>query len=219
MTDRKASSHVADGTLVQMACNELGAAERAAVLAHLRDCEECRSVWQAVEKVQDAALGFDPGAIPPPEPRLAPEPRPRRLGYRLAAAAVFVAALVATQLFRTPDPTPSGASRDSPPVVRSGAELGPIPETPDEGARVAETPRFTWSRSEGATGYTVELLDGEGERLFTSERTTATSLPWPAAVEPRAGAYYWRVVAHLDDGEDPLPSPLVFFELVAEGEP
>lgn len=201
--------HVDDEALVRLACNELDAARTAAVWEHLERCEECAEVWRAVERVREAAVEFDPGAV-----------APLRFGSRrspsaatwvgLAAAAVLAAALAFLPNWRDRSEPAS-----EPPVVRSGGQPVPTPVTPAESSRVVR-PTFSWLEVEDAAGYSVELTDVDGELLWSGVRIEGNSATWPAAVELRPGLYYWRVSAHFADGEDTLASPLISFEVVAD---
>lgn len=202
------TTHVDDEDFVRLACNELNAAETAAVMEHLEDCEDCREVWAAVERMRGAAVEFDAGAIE--TPNLRPQSKPLKKGWiGLAAAAVLVVFVVGPLRWVE---TPS--SDDLPvSVVRSGPTSAPVPVLPHEGSQVTE-PSFSWSEAEGPDSYSVELLGSDGELLWQSTRQEGTVVAWPRSVDPRVGTYYWRVLAHYPDGEEPISSPLVSFEIV-----
>lgn len=204
------SPHVQDRTLERLACNELSAAEIGEVMEHLAGCESCNDVWQAVERMREAASEFDPGAISPPD-IFAKKPLWRRSWVGLAAAAVLAVVVIA--LPRSQEPTtPPG--RDAQ-IVRSQPQSGPRALSPTEGSQVTN-PEFEWSALEGSTGYTLELLDRSGNFLWTSDLLEDCSSAWPSSVESRPGTYYWRVSAHFEDAEPPQVSPLVSFELMPE---
>ncbi len=204
--NHKASTHVDDEDLARLASNELAAAEIAAVMEHLEECEDCREVWGAVERMRDAALEFDSGAIAPPD--LQPQNRPFNRGWLGLAAAVLLVSVVGI---------PRWLNNSSPvdfplPAVRSGQSSFPVPLSPLEGSRVTE-PHFTWSEVKDDAGYSVEILGTDGELLWRSDRLESLSTPWPASIDSTAGVYYWRVSVHYPDGEETVASPLVSFEI------
>lgn len=200
------TDHVDDEVLARYATNELRAQESEAVRAHLSMCEECASVWQAVQAMSAAAAEFDPAARRPVSP-LRARRRRRTVAWGLAAAASLLLAIVA--LPRWLDrPTPAADIE----VVRSGERLGPQPLTPAEASH-SDAPVFSWSSVDEAVGYSLDLLDADGSVLWVSDRVVGTTASWPAAVECQPGAYYWRVSAHFEDGEETVASPLVSFEV------
>ncbi|MCH9649775.1 MAG: zf-HC2 domain-containing protein [Deltaproteobacteria bacterium] len=210
----ESSEHVEDETFLRMACNELTAAETAAVQAHLELCQDCGRVWQAVSKVREAAVEFDPGAVPPVDSRFGGREKPRRwwLGSA-AAAALVVMAVVVPRLLGPPDsPKPS---THTPQVVRSGQERGPRLFSPVENSQVSKV-RFEWSFLDDASGYTVELLDEDGAAIWTSRRLQENLVDWPPSLAREPGNYYWRVSAHFPDGEETISSPLTLFTLLPE---
>jgi len=67
---------------------------------------------------------------------------------------------------------------------------------------------LSWRAVQGARGYVVELLDGDGELLWKSEELSTVQAPWPKAEAGTPGRYYWRVLAVPEGGGEAVPSPL-----------
>ena len=99
-----------------------------------------------------------------------------------------------------------------PDVVRSVpiAAKAPVPVAPLD-ATVGLPVAFTWEPVPETRSYRVELLDAEGELLWTGQANDS-SLSWPAEIGEREGLHYWRVVAALDQGGS-AASELVRFEI------
>ena len=211
MTTRPVGSHVDDEQLVRLASNEVESDERNRIMDHLAQCEDCAFIWRAVEQVQKAAPTFDPGAVPEsaPGPATVGERSLRPATWVALAASVIAALALATwtgRSARVPDP-----SR----VVRSAAVAAPIPSSPGEAERVAD-PSFSWEGVDGAEAYRLELFDRLGQPLWTSGVIHGLAASWPDSVEKVPGTYFWRVAALRGDGEDPVTSGLVSFELVTD---
>ncbi|MEM9593368.1 MAG: hypothetical protein AAGD06_03865 [Acidobacteriota bacterium] len=234
--------HLDDETFLQLACGELDAFSERAARRHIERCDACREIWDAVAHVQAAAVEFDPGAIAPssPGPALArpesgPVPVPRspdaggppgerpaqvpgrRRGLRpwwlgLAAAAALAVVMVG----RGPAPVVDPPLHGGDPVERSAS--GEVFEdlTPDGPVAVTDV-GFAWRPVPTAIGYSLELLDGLGERLWVGDGFVEPSAPWPPSVPREVGLYFWRVTAHFSGAESPRTSELVAFELVAPG--
>jgi hypothetical protein len=113
---------------------------------------------------------------------------PRRYRWLRAAVVLLVASSAAVWLRR---------DAAEPPLRDAGA-AGVVLAAPAAGARVTGEVRLVWHSVEGATGYTVELIDARGETLAL--RTTAdTALVLPAA-DVRPGELRWIVTARLASG-------------------
>ncbi|MEZ5332251.1 MAG: zf-HC2 domain-containing protein [Thermoanaerobaculia bacterium] len=175
-----------------------GEAERAR--SHIAACEECRRIHAALVEVARGARAFDAAV---PASRSAAPRRP--LLWVGLAAAVLAAVLVLPWLRPDRRTESDGALR--------AATMSPGPSLIEPLGIVSEIRRLVWTPVPGAESYRVELLDAEAEPLWTSEPTTATAVPWPSAVAPEPGTYYWRVLARLPGGAETGASELGRFEL------
>jgi hypothetical protein len=204
--------HLSEDQWEFLACDEMAPAEKDAALDHVLSCAECSRVHRAVLAIRDEAHAFDPGA---------PQPRPaavmnrtaawRRLLVGLATAAALISVFFLVRpLIRS---GPAGPGGSQPITLRQGGHLAvPVPVSPV--GRVQRAPDgLSWRAVQGARGYVVELLDGDGELLWKSEEITAIHTPWPKGIAEAPGRYYWRVLAIRDAGGEPIPSNLQAFEI------
>jgi hypothetical protein len=70
---------------------------------------------------------------------------------------------------------------------------------------MSDRPNFRWSPLEGATGYVVEVYDGEFNLVATSPQLTKNS--WSPAALVRGKVYAWQVKAIKDGQEFTSPRP------------
>ena len=208
------AEHLDEEVWERLANDEMGAPEREAALGHILGCAECSRVYRAVLSVRREAHTFDPGA-PAPRVRSSRFPAPRRGGLLTglaAAAAVLLAFLVVRPHFLQEPAAPGGAGPDT---LRSARVVGePVPLGP-LGRLQAAPSAFWWEPVDGARGYRVELLDGDGETLWRSPETVEPRLPWPDGVVRSPGRYYWRVLAVPAGGGGEVASPLVVFDITS----
>jgi hypothetical protein len=96
----------------------------------------------------------------------------------------------------------SGSSRGAVGILRGDPPPEPQVVTPIFGAVVlTDRPALSWLPAEGAEGYRVELLSGDGQRVLWRMTTKEPRLPYPDKPALGQGAkYLWRVSALL--GED-----------------
>jgi hypothetical protein len=193
-----AGGHPDEQAWERLACGELTDELRRSLLDHVVDCAECTRVYRALAELERGARRFDPGV---PRPGLARWARRGRLVWRwglggaVAAAAAAVLAVWIGVRPPAPEPAPS-----PPEALRSGsAAAGPGPVLLAPLGAVTAPPELAWEPVAGAQRYRLELLDAEGEIVWTAT-TAGTSVPWPAAVPRRPGRYYWRVIAELERG-------------------
>lgn len=208
------SDHPPEGVWERLACDELSGDERAVVLGHVTGCEICGRTYRALSLLRAEAHRFDPGA-PTPKPAAADLPRP--IPRRFAAgglAALAAAALLLIFLPTAGDRKVRDGGLRGVEILRSGSEAArPVPVAPV--GRVESVDNgFSWRAAKPPETYVVELLDSEGEHLWTSPATGQTHLDWPPAIPARAGRYYWKVTASPDEGGEPTASILASFDLV-----
>lgn len=208
------SDHPPEEVWERLACDELSADEREAVLDHVTCCEECGQTYRALRLLRSEACAFDPGA-PAPELKVVdiPRPVPRRFAVgglaALAAAALMLFFLPTTGDFGVQDSGQPGVE-----VLRSGsAAVRPVPIAPIGRVETVES-GFSWRAATPPETYFVELLNSDGEHLWKSPETASTSIDWPSSVSPAAGRYYWRVTALPAEGGERTASTLVAFDLV-----
>jgi hypothetical protein len=113
----------------------------------------------------------------------------------------------------------SGSSRGAVGILRGDNPPAPQVVTPIFGAVVlTDHPALSWQPVEGAEGYRVELLSGDGQRMLWRVTTKEARLPYPDKPALGRGAkYLWRVSALL--GEDKT-KPVVDskFQVATKGE-
>lgn len=206
------TDHVSDEVWERLAMDELPAGEREAVLDHVTACSECAAIYRGLGILAAEAHTFDPGAPEPARPGATITPVEGGRRFLLAAAAL--AAAVGAVLVLRPL---LGPTQNRAPVVRSRAVALPRPVQPGPGP-VSPPLVFRWQPVDGARGYVVELLDGNGEPVWTGTETAATELDLPGDVRLAPGPYYWRVVAVTPQGQR-LPSELVAITVTAPHRP
>jgi hypothetical protein len=89
-------------------------------------------------------------------------------------------------------------------VGTAGAALGaPVLEAPEAGSLAPDSItdaqknlELTWAAVEGASSYTVQILDDDNEDLAVTYQDTARFNRWAAPVQLPAGEYRWRVRAN-----------------------
>jgi hypothetical protein len=203
------TDHPDDATWEAMALAALPAARRAKVLDHVARCAQCAQIYRGLKILATEAAAFDPAVPRTPSRRVLAWPSRWVYGGLAAAAAVLL--VMWLPLRHTGSPAPSA----SPDQVRSPVKATPVPLEPT--GRVTDAPRaFRWQPVAGAVRYRVELLDGQGNPLWSSAPLEGTAVEWPPTVPRSPGRYYWQVVA-LPDPAQPLAAPaasaLVSFEI------
>jgi hypothetical protein len=209
------SIHLSDERWERLACGELSDEELEAAHDHILSCPECSDIYRTLAVIRTDAATFDPGA-PVLTPDSAEHTTSRRglwggLGLLAMAAAVMLVMVLPT--FNPDAPEPGSG----PQQLRSTGKLSPatlvgpvdesVPWSPDSGVI------FRW-RLDPVAPAVVEILDADGELVWTSRATTATAMAWPPDLTPTAGRYYWRVVV-TGAGDKKISSELAAFRLTA----
>ena len=205
----QAEGHLSEQQWESLGCGELNRPDYEAVLDHILGCPRCTEIHQSLLVVREHAHAFDPGA---PAPELARKPSKRGWVF---SSMLAVAATLLLVIFRPfgPGLTDPGPSTSSDLLLRSShkeqtaAPLSPI------GPVLASAVAFSWEPSHTAPVSIVQLIDGSGEVVWTSQETEKASVEWPSNVAKRPGHYYWRVlsVGGATGGEQ--ASDLVAFDL------
>jgi hypothetical protein len=211
----RSSIHLSEDRWERLVCDELTPEEREAALDHILTCARCSDTYRALQTLRSQAPAFDPEApsvaIPPATSTL----RKRRMwggmGLMALAAAVTMAFILPTF-----NPESGGVGSD-PQVLRSAGERAhAIPRSPVDEV-VHWTPgdpvTFRWALEAPAPAV-VEVLDADGELLWSSPETAATEVRWPEGLNPLPGRYYWRVVV-TGAGDKKASSALIAFDLTA----
>jgi hypothetical protein len=117
----------------------------------------------------------------------------------LAAAALLVVTLGVSVIVR--------ARMDVSPEVMRGGESGIRAIAPAANAQLDASTRFIWNSVQGATSYTLELIDGDGNIAWRGTGTD-TAAVLPADLRLRAGEpYTWVVRVDLADGTSSRSAP------------
>jgi hypothetical protein len=207
------SIHLSEDRWERLACDELSPQERETVLDHILSCPQCSEIHRALGVLRAGATSFDPGA---PEPAGSTVPRtllPRNLwgGVGLLAAAAAVTLAVVLPTFN-PDAPDTGQQ-----VLRSAGESAsatPVSPVDDEVAWQAEAGIVLRWTLDAAAPAMVEILDADGELVWSSPETTETEITWSPELPPEPGLYYWLVMV-TSAGDEKVRSDLVTFELTA----
>jgi len=212
------AEHLGDEQWERLACDDLESAERETLLDHILSCSQCSRTYRALLAVRREGHTFDPGAPRPTvEREMARSWRWRGMLLGLAAAAAVIMGVLVVEPRLGTGPAPPASQ---PPVtLRSvGSVAGPALVAPL--GTLAGTPgELSWRPVEGARGYVVELLDGDGELVWKSEELKVTSTPWPRKIAAAPGRYYWRVLAIPEGGGEPAASDLESFDVEVSASP
>jgi hypothetical protein len=208
------SIHLSEERWERLACGELSDKEVDAAHDHILTCPQCSDTYRALGILREEASAFDPGAPALTAGSVRKVSSGRRLWGGLgllAAAAVMMAVVLPTLL---PDATDrNGGSQ----VLRSsGEQPAAVPVSPVDEVmewRPGTGVVFRWKLDHVAPGV-VQILDADGELVWSSPETTATEMTWPAELPPEPGRYFWRVVV-TGAGDKKYSSRLESFELSA----
>jgi len=206
----------AEDLLVAFVQARLAEEDRARLELHLADCAFCRS--QVGFLAREAELGPLPAV---PTHLLAAASGERSVAdfrfrrFRLAPLALGAAALGAMLVLlpmRDRAPAPAGETRAPAAAVSGAPEL----LRPREGESVPRTNLLLlWRASPAALGYRIELVDAEGDRVWSGRsEATRLKLPTRVALEPGRAYYVW-ISAELPSG-GLVRSPAVGFRAAPE---
>lgn len=206
--------HPADETWYRLAADELSVVEKAEVLDHVLECPRCADIHRALLELRRGAHDFDPGA---PMPAAAMRRTRRRWTPRMwlvpgAVATAAAALILGVALIDRSGPIGDGSARPDH-TVRSAAradELRPLEPVGLIRSRPAE---LSWQAPDAASVFVVELLDGSGELLWTSDEVAAAAVTLPADLDLPDGRYYWRVHSFGVGPDAEQVSELVAFDL------
>ena len=212
-----ASEHLSEDLWEALALGELGPGDRDNAIDHILECPECADVHRALLVVRSGAAAFDPDAPAVVEPSHGgPSTKSRWWGGLsvFALAATIVLAVVLP--LRTPTEAPTGPG---PMVLRSSGESSPIrPLSPvDEvvGWQTIGELVLRWEAEDELGPFVAEILDADGELIWSSPQTMDAEVLWPAELTDQPGRYYWRVLA-VDSANGSIASDLASFDLVNE---
>lgn len=206
--------HLSEDQWERLACDEMALDERETVLDHIVECPVCTDTYRAVKIIRSEAPAFD-AAVPAPmvdQPDATVRRFPfRALGLLAMAATVVLAVVLPTHFLR--EPVNDSATM----VVRSaGDEATVVPVSP-LGTVVwsrGDDILMEWTVVEDPVPAIVEILDVDGELVWTSPEVESTEETWPGEEIPGPGRFYWRVITR-DRSADATDSELVSFDLSA----
>lgn len=217
---RESLTGVTDGHLNEdewerIACDEMVASERERALEHILECPRCSEIYRAVFTLRAHAATFDQAAPAPSEARPVHTAGRRIRWYSLGVLAVAATAVLAIVLpiRRSHEPI----ANDDVMVVRAaGDEQAAVPISPvgTVAWSTGDDVRLEWKLIEPPVSAYVEILDSEGEPIWTGPEVESTEVTWPGRDVPRPGRYYWRVIVR-DTSSGVTDSELVSFELSA----
>lgn len=211
-------SHPSSADWERLVCGELKAEPRRRLLDHMLDCPECSDTYRALGILRSEATKFDEQV---PNPQTAPTPflRSRWISW----TGVGALAVAATALFVVVLPLQRNRDAGVEPVVvvRSadeGAAVEPVAPVGEVRWRQGDDIVLAWKCGSLKGPFVVEVLDADGEPVWTGPDTDTTETVWPGDVVPGAGRYYWRVFAG-GSSSSRDESPLVAFDLVNANPP
>lgn len=186
--------HLTEDQWEALACDELDDGERRVAVDHILECPLCSETYRAIEILRSEAPRFDAAA---PAPMVRPgDATVRKFPYRalglLALAATLLLAVVIPVRFDREPVVDDGAV-----VVRSaGDDAGVTPVAPVGAVAwsTGEDVRFQWTAAEPSVSAFVEILDVDGELIWTGPEVESCEVVWPGQEIPGPGRYYWRVV-------------------------
>jgi hypothetical protein len=196
-----ASGHPDEEAWARLAAHELPPDETRALADHLARCSECGQIYRALADLEQGARAFDPAV--PAQPQATGRWNVLALGGGLAAAAVLAWVMVR--------PLPPPASPPPSTEVRGGAAAA-VPVRP-LGALTARPAVFEWRPAADARAYRVQLLDAQGDTIWSSTEVTGTTVTLPGDVVLRPGRHYWQVLAVPAGGGQMSASPMADFDL------
>jgi hypothetical protein len=211
------ADHLSELDWERLACDELSGKERRRAFDHIIACPLCSDTYRALQELRSEAAAYDDGVPMPVRVRKDALPSRRTAWWGLGAFAAAAVAVIAVVL---PLSRPAG-DRDAP-LLRSADEaavangLEPSDEVVEH--RRGEDLLLSWRTVNSTAPVVVEVLDGDGELVWTSSETATTSVTWPGRMIPGPGTYYWRVVAD-DPAAGKVASELASFELVLSASP
>jgi hypothetical protein len=206
------STHLTEENWERLACDEMALDERESAIDHILDCHQCSEIYRALNILRSEAATFDPDA-PAVLPGKVEQHRSKR-GLWGGAGILALAAVVMMAVFLPSTQTEPPESPDL--VVRSAGT--PQPATPvepvDRDVTLTSRPelRLRWTL-ESALPAVVEILDADGELIWSSPETTDSEIGWPIDLPTNPGRYYWRVVVS-GAGDKKISSDLVTFQFV-----
>lgn len=205
----EAEGHLSEQQWENLACGELDREDHEAALDHILGCSQCTAVHQSLLVLKGNAHTFDSGA---PAPSDIPKPSRRRW---LLPGVLAAAAMLLVIVLRPPGSgmNESGSSIPTDPVLRSPQPREAATPLSPVGRTSMSKVVFSWRPSPVAPVSIVQLIDDEGELVWTSRETESTSIDWPIDLAQSPGRYYWRVLSLGEAGDGERASDLVAFDL------
>lgn len=205
--------------VIRAAAKDLGRAERARVVDHLRACSDCARSYRIAHAAKEwtestASLVLQEGATAGPARPLSTSGGWWRLMQpkwkALSVSAVIVVAIgISLLVWRA-----NQLLQNGPGSQRGGGDLT-IAVDPPEGSVLTDVPRqFRWSAVEPAEAYQVIVYDFELTPIWESPQLEGTSVELPEVVRQKlspGAAAYWRVV--VTTGIERRQSQLFKFDL------
>ena len=213
------ADHLSENQWERLACDELPARERQGALDHILECPLCSDTYRTIQVLRSEAAEFDeavpatPGAVlESADVRRFPW---RGLGLLAMAATVVLVVVLPTRLTHEP------VVDDESVVLRSTGDddsVSPISPLGEVRWKSGEDVVMKWTAGGTTPSVFVEILDGDGELVWTGPETASTTEIWPGEEVPGPGRYYWRILVR-DRHAREVDSELVSFDLVSASRP
>lgn len=211
-------AHLSEERWELLACDELSPVDREAAIDHILACPQCAATYKALHILRSEAAAFDPAVSD--LDRSPSEKSPSRrglwggLGFLAVAATVMMAVILPYLNQQRPNPENGAQVLRSPDALGPATAVSPVDQVVDWDSLTNLMLR--WTTNDPALPAVVQILDSDGELIWTSPETTATEISWPNDISGEPGRFYWRVVT-TGLGDKKTSSDLVSFEIAGEG--
>lgn len=213
----EAAGHLSEAQWERLACDELSTRERRRAFDHVVQCPLCSDTYRALQELRSEAAAYDDSVHAPARVTCGTVPSRQVTWWGLGAFAAAAVVIMAVVL-----PLSRPAVDERAPLLRSADDTAVATELePSDEAlewRRGEDLPLSWRAVGSPAPATVEVLDRDGELVWTGPETTSTRVAWPGPLIPGPGRYYWRVVAR-DPSTGGVASDLATFELVLNASP
>ena len=203
-------AHLTDQEWEALATGDIGSSEVESFLEHIFLCGQCSEIHKALLVLKDQAHTFDPGAPAPTRSTITSRKTWVFSGLVAVAATVLIVVLLPLGPSSPKEaPIPTGTNT----IYRSAPEhVDAVPLSPKGQVSQSEI-LFTWRPSPSAPTSIIQLIDTDGEILWTSPETEAGSIRRPGGRLP-PGQYYWRVLPVGGVGNPTQESEMLAFEVI-----
>lgn len=208
--EESGKAHLTEQQWEALSTGDTSSSEVESFLEHIFSCGQCREIHKSILVLKDQAHTFDPGAPAPTRSAITSRKTWVFSGLVAVAATVLIVVLLPLGSFspkEAPIPTGTNTTYRSAPKYVDAVPLSP------KGQVSQSDILFTWRPSPSAPTSIIQLIDTDGEILWTSPETTAGSIRRPGERLP-PGQYYWRILPVGGVGNPTQESEMLAFEVI-----